>query len=158
MSPSLTVQQKVLLYLEAQREQYIPKVRALQILFEPGWFSFSLPLFIPTKYVLLVTSKNKKELTSKREDLQVTFRQMFQTHYFVTASNSSINSMSSSSEQALGGGGLFAAYPTRAQFVCYLDSILPESLRDPTGEDTVEVAGRHSPVQPVQRLLFLVFT
>lgn len=49
MSPSLTVYQKVLLYLKAQREQYIPKVRALQILFEPGWFSFILPFIYTHK-------------------------------------------------------------------------------------------------------------
>ena len=68
--------------------------------------------------------------------------------------------MSSNSEQALGVGEACSqpTPPGLSLFICYRDSIFPESLRDPTGEDTVEVARRHSLVQPVQRLLFLVFT
>lgn len=40
---------KGFIVLKAQREQYIPKLRALQIFFEPGWFIFSLPFIYTHK-------------------------------------------------------------------------------------------------------------
>ena len=67
--------------------------------------------------------------------------------------------MSSNSEQALGvEEACSQATPPGLSLFVIATRFFPESLRDLTGEDTVEVAERNSLVQPVQRLLFLVFT